>query len=178
MFRPSKKKKEFIGRNLIAFMESDDELSDDAITFIVNWIMTDAKEKTKAYYDIWDIVLKHYMPLTRPILFRSCKRRTNEKIASFTGSIYCAQRFSDNNGFLLICNTEEGLRFPELQKYGDYRHTFFPISELLKKESRSAKCKFSKGIIENYIKEDEYIMRVNLDRMYSCKWYQEKEQKL
>lgn len=53
-------------------------------------------------------------------------------VATEKTKIYCAQRFSDNNGFLLICNTEEGLRFPELQKYSDYRHTFSPISELLK----------------------------------------------
>jgi hypothetical protein len=173
-YRLSQHKKETIGRNLIDFIESDKELSRDAATFIGNWILTGAKEKTRAYYDVWDIVLKNYLPTTRPVLYRSCARREDGKIRSFSGRIGCVQRFSENKGFLLICDTEETLSFPELQKCGDYRHTFFPNSELLKKEAQSPDCKFSKSLIGNYTKEDEYIMRVNLGWMYSCKWYQER----
>lgn len=164
--------KEIISRNLIAFMESNEELLHDTAIFIGNWILTDSSEKSKSYYDIWDMVLKNYMPATRPVLYRSCKRRENGKIASFTGRIYCAQKFSEGKGFLLICNTEDALQFSIIQKRGEYRHTFFPISELLKKESQSPNCKFSSRLIEDYVKEDEYIMRVDLSEMYSCKWYQ------
>jgi hypothetical protein len=171
MYRLSQQKKERISRNLIAFMEKSEELSQEAATFIGNWILTDAKEKSKAYYDVWDLVLKRYMPTIRPVLYRSCKRRENGKIASFTGRIYCAHRFSESRGFLLICNTEETLQLSERQKYGEYQHTFFPISELLKKESQTSNCKFSKRLIDDYAKEDEYIMRVDTNWMYSCKWY-------
>lgn len=164
---------ESISQNLINFMKTDEELSHEAATFIKNWILSDAKEKTKAYYDVWDLVLKSYMPTYRPVLYRSCKRREDGKIASFTGRIYCAQRFSEGKGFLLICDTEEILRFPEIQKRGEYRHTFFPISELLKKELQSRNCKFSKRLIDDYAKEDEYIMRIDINWMFSCKWYQE-----
>ena len=172
-YRLSQQKKVSISQNLIAFMESNEELSREAATFIGNWILTGAEGKTKTYFDIWDLVLKSYMPTTHPILYRSCKRREDGKIRSFTGRIQCAQRFSDNRGFLLICDTEEALGFPEWQKIGEYQNTFFPLSELLKRESKSSNCKFSKRLIEDYIKEDEYIMRVNLNWTYSCKWYQE-----
>lgn len=173
-YRLSQQKKEAISRNLVDFMESDKELSRDAATFIGNWILTDVKEKPKAFFDVWDLVLENYLPTTHPMLYRSCKRREDGKIRSFTGQIYCAHRFSEDQGFLLICNTEDTLRFPELQKRGEYQHTFFPISELLKKESQLPNCKFSKRLIDDYVKEDEYIMRVNLGWMYSCKWYQER----
>ena len=173
-YRLSQQKKEAISRNLIGFMESDEELSRDTATFIGNWILTDVKEKTKAYYDVWDLVLKNYMPTSHPVLYRSCKRREDGKIKSFTGRIYCANKISVNQGFLLICNTEETLSFSELQRRGEYQHTFFPISELLKKESQLPNCKFPKSLIDNYVKEDEYIMRVNLGWMYSCKWHLER----
>lgn len=165
-------KKELICHNLIAFMESNEELSQEAATFIGNWILTDASEKKKSDYDVWDEVLKSYMPSACPTLYRSCNRREDGKIASFTGSIHCAQKFSDGKGFLLICDTKEALQFSHLERCGEYGHTFFPLSDLLKKESQSPNCKFSKRLIEDYTKEDEYIMRVDLGQMYSCKWYQ------
>ena len=121
-------------------------------------------------YDIWDNVLKNYMPDKHPVLYRSCNRRTNGEIASFTGNIYSAYRFSGGKGFLLICNTSQFL-YEQLNNQGEYKHTFFPIAELLKKESKSVNCKFSERFINDYLKEDEYIMRVDLESMYSCKWY-------
>lgn len=57
-YRLSQQKKEAISRNLVDFMESDKELSRDAATFIGNWILTDVKEKTKAFFDVWDLVLE------------------------------------------------------------------------------------------------------------------------
>ena len=165
--------KEIISQNLIAFMKSDTELFDNTVSFVADWILTDASEKHKAHYDIWDLVLKNYMPTSRPILYRSCKRRENNKISSFTGRIDCAQKFSaGENIFLLICNTENSLMFPAVQKRGEYEHTFFPLAELIKKESQSPSCKFSDRLIDTSVKEDEYIMRVDLNWMYSCKWYQ------
>lgn len=172
-YKLNQHQKASISNNLIAFMDSREELSQESAAFIGNWILTDASEKGKSYYDTWDMVLKSYMPFTRPVLYRSCNRRDDGKIASFTESIRSAYKFSGNKGFLLICDTEETLSFPGLQKCGDYRHTFFPISELLKKEAQSLSCKFSKSLIENYAKEGEYIMRVNLGWMYSCKWCHE-----
>lgn len=165
--------KEIISQNLIAFMESDEELLKKTVIFVGDWILTDASEKCKAYYDIWDLVLKNYMPTSRPILYRSCERRGDKKIASFTGRIDCAQKFSDGESmFLLICNTENPLQFQIGQERGKYEHTFFPLAELVKKESQSPNCKFSDRLIKKAAKEDEYIMRVNLNWMYSCKWYQ------
>lgn len=173
-YRLNQQKKLFISQNLIDFMKSKESLLPDSATFISNWILTNATEKNQTYYDIWELVLKNYMPSTRPVLYRSCKRRDNGKIASFTGRVSCAQKFSDGKGFLLICDTKEMLQFSEFEKRGDFRHSFFPLSELLKKESKSEDCKFSRQLINDYIKEDEYIMRVNLGCMYSCKWYQDK----
>ena len=71
---------------------------------------------------------------------------------------------------MLICNTSQFL-YEQLNNQGEYKHTFFPIAELLKKESKSVNCKFSERFINDYLKEDEYIMRVDLESMYSCKWY-------
>jgi len=172
-YRVSKQRKESIGENLVAFMESKDVLSRDAVAFIGDWIRTGQEEKTKAYYDVWDIVLRNYMPQTRPVLFRSCTRLVNDRIASFTRKIYCAHRFSKGKGFLLICDTNNVLLpvlYANTQKRGEYQNTFFPIAELIEKESKSSKPRFSSSLIEHSVKEDEYIMRVNICGMYSCKW--------
>lgn len=157
--------------NTIAFMESKENLSLETAIFIGNWLGSDSSQKGKSYYDVWDLVLKNYMPSTRPVFYRSCNRRENGRIASFTSSIRCANKFSDGKGFLLICDTNETLCCLHLERQGDYSHTFFPLVELLRKEAQSPNCRFSKQLLENYIKEDEYIMRVNTDWMYSCKWY-------
>lgn len=173
-YRLSKQQKESISKNLIDVMASSGELIQDSVTFVENWILSGAEEKTKAFYDVWDFVLCNYMPETRPVLFRSCKRRENGKIRSFTGSIYCAQKMCNRTGFLLICDMETVLQCSIMQKQGEYQHTFFPIADLLKKDSYVSKCKFSKRLIDDYVKEDEYIMRIDLNYMYSCKWYQER----
>lgn len=81
-YRLNQQKKLFISQNLIDFMKSKESLLPDSATFISNWILTNATEKNQTYYDIWELVLKNYMPSTRPVLYRSCKRRDNGKIAS------------------------------------------------------------------------------------------------
>lgn len=125
---------------------------------------------------MWDKVLKNYMPKTYPILFRSCSRRKAGKIASFTGRIECANRFSGNkNCFLIICDTKKYIHLSKkYEQQGEYTHTFFPLTELIRKEISHSDSKFSKNFYAPYLGEDEYIMRVNLNWMYSCKWYQER----
>lgn len=171
--RISKKERCLIGENLIAFMESDEELKPEAKGFIVNWIASGPDEKTPSYYAVWDYVLQNYMPKTRPILFRSCSRLNNGKIASFTGRINCADRFGKGKGLLLVCDTRD---VPPLNnscfqgEKGSYECTFFPIVELLKKDASSKKPKIYPKFAERYIGEDEYIMRVNSVVMSKLRW--------
>ena len=163
-------KKTRISKNLVAFMRSEEALTDEAATFIRHWILTDKKGKLKADYDIWDMVLKRYLPESRPVLFRSTARKVDGKIASFTGTLRCAEKFSGGKGFLIICDTKEFLQFSDMESPGNYSRSFFPIAELLRKEAKNTPCKFSSKLLEEYTKEDEYIMRVNLNRMCVCKW--------
>lgn len=111
------------------------------------------------------------LPTPRPILFRSCRRRTHGKIASFTGSLESARRLSDGRGLLLICQTEESLKYERtFYKRGDYRHTFYPLSELLRKDNESKNHVFSDSLRNNYAGEDEYIMRIDLNYLTTVKW--------
>ncbi|MBQ7044147.1 MAG: hypothetical protein IJN78_06010, partial [Clostridia bacterium] len=71
MHRISKNEKEQIANNIVAFMDEDTPLSPESVSFIYNWVMSDGAEKTKSYYDVWDVVLKIYLPQERPVLFRS-----------------------------------------------------------------------------------------------------------
>ena len=151
-------------------MRSEEALTDEAAAFISHWILTDKTEKRKADYDIWDMVLKRYLPESRPVLFRSTARKADGKIASFTGSLRCAEKFSEGKGFLIICDTKEFLQFSDMESSGNYSHSFFPVAELLRKEEKNTPCKFSPKLLEEYTKEDESIMRVNLNWMYVCKW--------
>ena len=48
--------------NTIAFMESKENLSLETAIFIGNWLGSDSSQKGKSYYDVWDLVLKNYMP--------------------------------------------------------------------------------------------------------------------
>jgi len=140
--------------------------------FISNWILTGRDEKRKAFYDIWELVLKNYLPTARPILFRSCNRKNiNGKIASFTGRLECARRFCNGTGSLLICDTGELLQFEaKFYKPGFYRHTFFPLVDVLKKAQINGGWGFSERLLSNYIGEDEYIMRVSQANVHSFRW--------
>ncbi len=170
-YRWTNTQKNEIAKNLVDVMVNDAPITKEASAFIGNWILTGPEEKTKGFYDIWDAVLKNYMPPGRPLLFRSCSRRNDGKIASFTGRLFCAERFKTSTGFLLICDTSEALGFAHLQKSGAYKHTFFPVAELLKKVGARPNPMFSRRLVDDYAKEDEYVMRVNLGTMCSCKWY-------
>lgn len=171
-YRLSKKQKIEIAQNLIDILQNDLEIKPLTREFICNWILTDGSEKRKAFFDVWDIVLKNYLPTARPILFRACDRISkNGKIASFTGRLECARRISGGRGSLIICETKETLLLEE--KYyqpGQYKHTFYPLVSVLEKANACGGCGFTERFLNEYIGEDEYIMRISLGSMHSFKW--------
>lgn len=171
-YRLSKVQKSDIAMNLIDILQKDVTITKQAAIFIGNWILTGPEEKRKAFYDVWDIVLKNYMPLTRPVLFRSCRRiNNNERIASFTGRLECARRFSEGMGSLLICDTKQSLEHEDtFYTVGEYKHTFYPLVSVLKKAKEAGGWGFSKRLLNDFVGEDEYIMRVNLGSMQCVKW--------
>ncbi|MFM9951529.1 MAG: hypothetical protein ACKV1O_26575 [Saprospiraceae bacterium] len=171
-YRLSKDQKSEIAQNLIDILQKDANINEQTRRFICNWILTGSDKKRKAFFDVWDIVLKNYLPTTRPILFRACERINKKgKIASFTGRLECARRFSKGKGSLIICDTKEELEFEEkFYKTGEYKHTFYPLVNVLVKARDSGGCGFSERILNDYIDEDEYIMRINLGNIYSFRW--------
>lgn len=170
-YRLSKDMKSEIAQNLIDILQKDADITKQTRNFISNWILTGPDEKRKAFFDVWDIVLKNYLPTTRPILFRVCKRISKkDKIASFTGRIEFARRYSEGRDSLIIYDTKETLEFEaEFYKMGEYKHTFYPLVNVLIKARDSGGCGFSKRLL-NHIGEDEYISRINLENMYSFRW--------
>ncbi|MDO6814072.1 hypothetical protein [Tenacibaculum soleae] len=172
-YRLSKEEKNEIAQNLIDILQKNANINRLTVTFIGNWILTGPDKKRKAFFDVWEIVLKNFLPTIRPILFRACKRISkNGKIASFTGRLECAREFSKGKGSLIICDTNEILKFEdEFYELGDYKHTFYPLSSVLKKAKKSGGCGFSERLLNNYIGEDEYIMRIDLENMETFKWH-------
>ena len=156
---------------MIDILLKNANINKQTVAFIGNWILTGPDEKRKAFFDVWEIVLKNFLPTKRPILFRACKRISkNGKIASFTGRLECAREFSKGKGSLIICDTNEILKFEdEFYKPGEYKHTFYPLSSVLKKAKKSGGWGFSDRLLNNYIVEDEYIMRIDLENMQTFK---------
>lgn len=171
-YRPSKDQKNHIARNLINILQKDEDITQLTRTFVSDWILTGPKEKRKAFFDVWDIVLKNYLPTTRPILFRACNRISKKsKIVSFTGRFECARKFSKNRGSLIICDTNQSLAFEEkFFQIGEYRHTFYPLVSVLAKARKNGGYGFTDNFLNTYIGEDEYIMRTNLGRMNRLRW--------
>lgn len=171
-YRLTTEQKEKIAQNLIDILETDIQITKETRRFIGDWILTGPEEKRKAFFDVWNIVLKNYLPKSRPVLFRSCNRISkNGKIASFTGRLECARRFSDGKGSLIICDTKEILAFEDkLYSSGEYSNSFYPLVDVLVKAKKLGGWGFSESFLINYTGEDEYIMRIDLDRMYSVKW--------
>nr|WP_294859000.1 hypothetical protein [uncultured Fluviicola sp.] len=170
-YRLSKNQKGEIAQNLIDILQKDANITGLTRTFIYNWIRTSSKEKRKAFFDVWDIVLKNYLPTERPILFRSCSRISKkDKIASFTGRLECARKIGKGRGNLIICDTNENLEFEEtLFKPGEYKNSFYPLVNVLKKAKNSGGCGFPEGIFD-YIGEDEYIMRIIPTKINRFRW--------
>lgn len=171
-YRLSKNQKNAIAQNLIDILEKDLEITEHTRRFICNWILTGPEEKRKAFFDVWDIVLKNYLPKTRPILFRSCEKiGKSDKITSFTGRLESAKRFSNGSGFLIIFDTNETLEFAEkLYKAGEYKRTFYPLGNVLKKARNSGGWGFTERFLNDFIGEDEYIMRIDQGYSYSLRW--------
>lgn len=171
-YRLSKEKKSEIAQNLIDVVQEKAKLTSQARRFIGDWILTGREEKRKAFFDVWDIVLKNYLPSTRPILFRASGRISRgEMIASFTGRLECARRFSNGKGSLIICDTKEMLDFDDkFSKAGEYKSTFYPLASVLMKARNAGGWGFSERLLNDYIGEDEYIMRINLGFMHCLKW--------
>jgi len=170
-YRLSNKQKAEIAQNLVDVLGKKAEITDATTDFIGNWILTGPDEKRKVFYDVWDIVLRNYLPETRPVLFRACRKRYDGRIASFTGRLECASRFSKGNGILIICDTQETLHFEEENyKKGEYRHTFYPLVKVLEMARDSGGWGFSERLLRDYIGEQEHIMRVELGNMHSFKW--------
>ena len=87
--------KSHIAQNLIDILQKDTGLIKETKRFISHWILSGPEEKTKDDFDIWDIVLRNYLPKTRPVLFRACDIINKKgKILSFTGRLECARRIS------------------------------------------------------------------------------------
>lgn len=170
-YRLSKNEKSEIAQNLIDILQKDANISELTRGFIYNWIRTGPEEKRKAFFDVWDIVLKNYLPTERPLLFRSSKRISKkDKISSYTGRFECARRFGNDKDYLIICDTKIELEFDEkFNKPGNYVRTFYPLVDVLVKARDNGGFGFFESIFD-YIVEDEYIMRVNLGNINKLKW--------
>ncbi len=163
-----------IAQNLIDILQIDSEIIPQTKRFISDWCLTGSDEKRKAFFDVWDIVLKNYLPTTRPVLFRTCGRLSkNGKIASFTGRLECARKISKGKGALIICDTEDNLKVDRLRCEGQYRYTFYPLVTLLEKAKALGGCGFTESFLNDYIGEDEYIMRIDLGNMHGFRWIRE-----
>ena len=173
-YRLTAVKKEQIAQNLIDIIDKDMLPSVDTRNFIYNWMITDRRGKFKAYYDVWDIVLKNFIPKTKPILIRSIPRKSKlEYIASFTNSAYCAVRFGQGKGYWIICDTKDCLPSLEINK-GKYRNTFYPLSDVLKKAKENEGYGFSESFLMRYAGEDEYIMKIDFSVMQLLKYIDHK----
>lgn len=171
-YRLSQTEKSSIANNLIHILQNNAVITRETRGFIINWLLTGPDEKRKAFFDVWDMVLKNYLPSSRPILFRSCHRKNvTGKIASFTGRLECARRFGNGKGTLLICDTKELLDFEaKYYKAGSYMHTFFPLRDVLIKAKNDDGWGFSERILSDFIGEDEYIMRINPGHIHTFRW--------
>ncbi|WP_202924484.1 hypothetical protein [Flavobacterium phycosphaerae] len=77
---------------------------------------------------------------------------------------------SKGSGFLIICDTRETLEYDEcFRNLGSYKRTFFPLVNVLIKARDSGGSGFSERFLDEFIGEDEYIMRINLDYSSSFK---------
>ncbi len=169
-YRLTNAKKEEIAQNLIDIFDKDIAPSVDTRRFICNWIQTDRNQKFKAYYDVWEIVLKNYIPKTKPILIRSISRKSKlEYIASFTNTVYSAVRFGAGKGYWIICDTKDCLPSLKINK-GKYRNTFYPLTDVLKKARANGGYGFSERFLRDYSGEDEYIMKIDYSVMQLLKY--------
>lgn len=176
LFRATEQKKQSIADNIVGFMNGTEDLSMEAYGFVSNWILTGSDEKTKAYFDIWAKILDAYLPSERPILFRSCPRIKHKPIQSFSGNISAVEGFSHGHkGHVLICDTNEYMRYLNFQKESVYYRNFFSVYNLIRKDLSTSTPRFRKEFYEQYKGEDEYIVRVDYNYLYDLKWSQKQQ---
>lgn len=171
MQRVGPKAKYRISQNIIAFMLEGTQLTRESQSFIYTWVrQPDGNGRSQSFYDVWDLVLQNYLPQDRPVLFRACTRLSNRPVQSFTGTISAAQKLSrERPGHLLICDTKEYL-YNENETTVPHKHSFFPLHECVEKAMDNSVPAFSRSFCDMCHKEDEYIVRVDLDWMYDLKW--------
>lgn len=165
-------KKNRIAKCLIEAIQTKIAVDEETCKFICDWIYTGEEAKNKEHFEVWEMVLKNYYPIDRPILFRATDFINDGKIESYTGRLFTARKFlrqCGEEGKLIICETSESIMPKEYEVQGNFRHTFFPLSKLLKNEMRIEESHFNKKFIEAYIGEDEYIMRTEIDYMFIYK---------
>lgn len=173
MHRFKKHEIPIVAQNLIDILENDSDILELTVKFVNNWILSGNESKNKSYYDIWEIVLKNYLPKTRPVLFRATQRIYKyNRVSSFTSSIRSANRFSGGSGYLIICDTKDSLLFDErINEKGNYENSFFPLYELIIKDKEEGCFGFSKSVLNYYYSEDEYIMKTDFDNMHLYKYH-------
>lgn len=143
-------------------------------TFVVDWICSGPEEKNQDMQDVWDVVLKNYYPKERPVLFRATAYINDGKIESYTGKFGVAETFlrqCGKDGKLLICDTDDYIVSEYIRGKGAYEGTFFPLSRLLENEMELEESLFVKNFMRQYIGEDEYIMRTEVNMITICKKY-------
>lgn len=169
----TQEEKEEIAQNLIDIVSNNKVITAKTKSFVIEWCYSGPEEKVQDLYDVWDIVLKNYMPETRPILLRSSKSHYNGEIASFSGSIMFIKRYYEKGVFLLVCDTKEStLNFPNEDKPGNYQYSFFPLFKVLEIAKESGGWGFNKCTFD-YIGEQEYIVRTSKVFVTSFKWIEE-----
>ncbi len=116
--------------------------------------------------------MKNFYPQTRPLLIRSIFRKSkHEYIASFTNSVFSAERFGERKGYWIICETKDCLLSDiPIHQPGSYRNTFYPLSDVLKKAKDKGGWGFSERFLNTYSGEDEYIMKIDFSFMYLLKY--------
>lgn len=161
-----------IAHNLIDILENDAMITDQTRTFIKCWIKLVASMKEEPFFEVWDIVLKNYLPTERPVLFRSCQTTDiHNKIVSFTRSLYSASRFSKGKEIIMACDTKQSLEMEKkFYQRGQYIHSFYPLTKVLEKAKENGGWGFSNKFFDEFLYEEEYIMRVDLEYMYCLKF--------
>lgn len=167
-----------IAQCLIQSVESKIPVDKITCEYIYTWIKYCTK-RDKDCLDIWKIILNNYYPTTRPILFRATDTINNGEIESYTGRLLMAERMlrqCDKNATLIICDTQDTIYQKEYERKGSYRHTFFPLVEVLINESMLEKSLFTKKFLKEYVGEDEYIMRTEMDHFSIYKYIDYKDE--
>lgn len=151
----TKREKTKIANCLVRAIKTKEAVNKETHSFLANWIYSGEDERREEWLEVWEMVLDKYVPEETPILFRATDYINDGKIESYTGRLYVAERFlkcCGEGGTIITCDTENC-----------FMKRFFPLSQLLKNELKLEESHFNKGFMVQYIGEDEYIMRTDLE---------------